>query len=89
MASPTKLAEYLSCGLPVISSTVSKYWVNNDGMKYILSIDDADSLLDNLDVITNFILDSPREQISEYAKQYLSLDIDRTNFKKFIETYLM
>lgn len=79
VASPTKLAEYLSCGLYVISSEVAKYWVNADGLKYIIDSNNIDSP----NVIDSVVKSTPKTEISAYAKSYLSLDIDHANINKF------
>lgn len=86
VASPTKLAEYLSCGLPVISYEVSKNWVDKEGLKFILSIDN--NITNKTNLITEFIAHSSRVQISKYAKSKLSLDIDKLNINSFIDKYL-
>ena len=79
VASPTKLAEYLSCGLPVISSEVAKYWVNEHGLKYII---DSEEIGSNED-IDRVVKSISKNEISAYAKNNLSLEIDRANINKF------
>lgn len=81
VASPTKLAEYLACGLPVISSEVSKYWVEKEAEQYLLM---ADSKTINED-IDNVISSVDRSKVALYAINYLSLDIDRENVKMFLQ----
>lgn len=82
VASPTKLAEYLACGLPVISSEVSKYWIDNEAAPYLLMAY-SNSLNEEVDVaITSF----ERQKISRYAVNHLSLDIDHTNIECFFNS---
>lgn len=79
VASPTKLAEYLACGLPIITSSVVKYWVTNDILPCIIYEDDVD-IFSKIDrsVLIN------KQNYEKLAYKYLSLSYDRANFRKFI-----
>lgn len=85
VASPTKLAEYLACGLPVISSVVSKKWVTSQGMKYIIVEED----ISNIEDITRIVKGVCKKDISKYAAEYLSLDVDRKAISDFFCTKSM
>lgn len=85
VASPTKLAEYLSCGLPILSTSVSENWVDVDGRKYIMMMELGLSDIDS-DAVTDFIKRSSRKAISSYAQAKLSLNTDRTNAYNFIKS---
>ena len=79
VASPTKLSEYMSCGLPVISTSVSERWVDAEGMKFIYKFEQytKNSLFD-------FINNCSKVDISKYANEKLSLNIDRENIQEFL-----
>lgn len=80
VASPTKLAEYMACGLPVISTSVSDKWLDEKGMKYIFNADRNDS-----NSMTTFIKNCERNEIADYAAMELSLVRDREMIHSFIE----
>lgn len=82
VASPTKLAEYLACGLPVISSEVSKYWVEHEAEEYLLMAD-SKSINEDIDDVLSQL---NKNNIASYAINHLSLNIDRLNIKKFLQT---
>ena len=79
VASPTKLAEYMFCGLPIISTSVSTHWIENPD--FIFNIDKEG----NIEKIDNFIKKNNREAIAKYAQEYLSLERDRKNLKILID----
>lgn len=79
VASPTKLAEYFSCGLPVISSEVARYWLKEDGLKYIID----SNKIDSNEVIDCVVKSTSKTEISTYAKNNLSLEIDQANINRF------
>lgn len=81
VASPTKLAEYMACGIPVISSKVSDFWVNKEGSHYIL----IDTQINGNSDIDFFINKLDKHEIESYAKESFSLKIDQQNLKKFFE----
>ncbi len=76
VAFPTKLAEYLACGLPVISTDVSKYWLEDD--KFIYNVDEKD-IIDLVD----FIETIDRTLIMEFSKN-LSIDKDKAVINQLI-----
>lgn len=80
VASPTKLAEYMACGLPVITSEVARCWVDKEGENYCV----FEEKTINTDVI-NSIIGTDRNAISEYAKKHLSLEADRMGLTFFVE----
>ena len=77
VASPTKLDEYMACGLPVISSEVSANWI--DSTKFIFNIDKSD-----INTIPSFIKDCNKQEISSFAKEELSLEKDKRQLAKLI-----
>lgn len=77
VASPTKMAEYMLSGLPVISTSVAKYWI--DKMDYVFNIDNQD-----ISEIDNFLNRINRVEIAEYSKKYMSIDFDREQIKKIL-----
>lgn len=87
VASPTKLAEYLSCGLPVLSTDVSKNWIDKEGLKYIYIIDDR--ICNDPIKIFDFVSQISRTSISEYANNNFSLATDRTKIRNFIKSILI
>lgn len=78
VASPTKLSEYLACGLPVISTRVSDVWLDTEGLKYLFNIDE-----ESIQQITSFVNDISSDQVVDYAINNLSLEIDRVNVKRY------
>lgn len=79
VASPTKLSEYMACGLPVISSSVSSKWLNELGTRYIFNVDKHD-LID----LPLFLKSLNRDETAKYAKNYLSLEKDRLHIYDFL-----
>lgn len=77
VASPTKLAEYMFCGLPIISTDVSEYWIDNKS--YIFNADK-----ENIDNLNTFIENTNGEAISQYAMENLSLECDRKNIDRLL-----
>lgn len=77
VASPTKLAEYMFCGLPIISTDVSEYWI--DKKSYIFNVDK-----ENIDNLNTFIENTNGEAISQYAMENLSLECDRKNIDRLL-----
>lgn len=79
VASPTKLAEYMACGLPVISSKVASCWVEQQMIDdcSVYCYDDVKNLNNLLDSVKN----SNREQIRQHAIDTLSLKIDSRNIE--------
>ena len=78
VASPTKLGEYMACGLPVISTEVAWNWVPESGMNYVVDYES-----DAVNEIDNFYNKFKREEISGFAKDNLSLEIDREKAKHY------
>ena len=79
VASPTKLAEYMACGLPVISSKVASCWVEQQMIDdcSVYCYDDVKNLNNLLDSVKN----NNREQIRKHAIDTLSLKIDSRNIE--------
>lgn len=75
VAFPTKLAEYMMCGLPVISSEVANKWV--DFTDYIINVNSPAK--DILDEITN----ANKNDIIKFAKDALSLKQDNEEVERF------
>ena len=79
VASPTKLAEYMACGLPVISSKVASCWVEQQ------IIDDSSVYcyedVKNLNILLDSVKNSNRGQIRKHAVDTLSLKIDSRNIE--------
>ena len=82
VASPTKLAEYFACGLPVISSSVAEHWVGEEAKPYILDIN-SKTLNKDIDHILNKI---NRSKISEYAYNNLSLNKDHDTLASYLDS---
>lgn len=72
VAFPTKLAEYMMCGLPVISSKVSEKWIENSIYIYLIT----DTTI-NAESLKSFIKNSDKETISRFASTHLSLKKDQ------------
>lgn len=80
VASPTKLAEYMACGLPIISNEVSRCWLTKEGQEFIF--EHPKMIIENLN---EFLKNSNNKHISDYAVNNLSLEFDKraiTNFFK-------
>lgn len=84
VASPTKLAEYMACGLPIISGEVSRCWLTNEGQKFIFEY--PKMTIENLD---EFVKSSNNKQISEYAVNNLSLEFDKKTINNFFKRNLI
>lgn len=72
VASPTKLAEYMSCGLPVITSEVAKKWVDKEGGSFFIMEDKAS----DCEYVLQKLKSIHRNDVSAYASCYFSLDVD-------------
>ena len=81
VASPTKLAEYLACGLPIITSSVARKWVNKDIEGAMVFSDEVSDTNSEIDIV---LKNSVPEVIRKYAVDNLSVEIDEKN----IETIL-
>lgn len=81
VASPTKLAEYLACGLPIITSSVARKWVNKDIEGAMVFSDEVSNTNNEIDTV---LKNSVPEEIRKYAVDNLSVEIDEKN----IETIL-
>lgn len=75
VASPTKLGEYMACGLPVISTEVAMNWIENHS--FIFNIDTQP--ISDLD---KFIQQVDKKQIATYAKENMNIKIDQANLQK-------
>ena len=77
VASPTKLAEYMACGLPVISSKVAACWVEQSMIEDNTIICFEKGF--NLKLLVDNVKNCNREQIRQHAKNSFSLEIDSEN----------
>lgn len=80
VASPTKLAEYMACGLPVLSTKVADKWIDIDGKDFVIDIENK-----SIDEIEYNIRNSSKQAISDYAKTKLSLAVDRNCVQIFFK----
>ncbi len=80
VASPTKLAEYMACGLPVITSVVARSWIDEDGLQNCILEDSI-----TIQEIDNLIKTVNRQAVTDYASNNLSLLVDYTNLSDFVE----
>ncbi len=78
VASPTKLSEYMACGLPIISTSVASLWLNN--FKYVFNIETND-----IKELASFINNQKRSNIAEFAYKYLSIDYDRQQIARLVQ----
>ena len=74
VASPTKLAEYMACGLPIISSEVAKHWISDAALSYFLILEEEK--WPNFSSVREWISLCDRRGVQMYANSYLSLDKD-------------
>lgn len=81
VASPTKLAEYLACGLPIITSSVARKWVNKEIEGAMVFSDEVSDTNSEIDIV---LKNCVPEVIRKYAVDNLSVEIDEKN----IETIL-
>lgn len=81
VASPTKLAEYMACGLPVISTSVAEKWVTLEGMNYIIDVENTAP-----EDLHSIMMTVDKNVISSYSQNTLSLSIDRKSAKDFFQT---
>ena len=77
VASPTKLAEYMFCGLPIISTNVSKMWIENSS--FIFNLDQK-----NIQDVDNFIKNTNKELVAAYAQEHLSIECDQKNIRQLL-----
>ena len=76
VASPTKLAEYFACGLPIISSSVARKWVSGIGLDYLIYEDEEK---DFLNAVIRLVNENDKKIIREYAASNLSIEQDNSN----------
>lgn len=81
VASPTKLGEYLACGLPVITSSVARKWVNPEIEESLVFCDEVSDVSKEIDKV---LMSCNQEAIRQYAINNLSVEIDEKN----VETIL-
>ena len=79
VASPTKLAEYMACGLPIISTEVAKKWVSPEAYKFIIFYNDIQQTLYSINKLCDL---SHNQTIAEYAHNNLSLSTDNKNLSR-------
>lgn len=78
VASPTKLSEYMACGLSIISTSVAKLWLNNN-LKYVFNIEER-----SINELPDFIKRTNHYEIAEFASKFLSLDYDKQQISNLI-----
>lgn len=84
VASPTKLAEYFACGLPIITSTVARHWVTDEACEFLVFSEEGDINKS----IDNLLSDIDKCSIERYAREHLSLAIDKGNIRKSLDLLL-
>lgn len=82
VASPTKLAEYMACGLPIITSEVSKYWVTEDAEKFLIKAETQENLNHK---IINMLAMVDKKNIREWACANLSVENDVKNINRLFK----
>ncbi|MEG1616670.1 MAG: hypothetical protein RR202_06005 [Bacteroidales bacterium] len=83
VASPTKLAEYMACGLPVLSTDVASKWVSGLGLGYIINIETL-----HVENIREILTDINRNDVADYASSNLSIDWDCGNIHSFFSSLI-
>ena len=78
VASPTKLAEYLACGLPVITSQVARKWVKPEIEDSLVFCDEVSDISKEIDKV---LMTRNQEAIRQYAINNLSVEIDEKNIE--------
>ena len=78
VASPTKLAEYLACGLPVITSQVARKWVKPEIEDSLVFCDEVSDISKEIDKV---LMSRNQEAIRLYAINNLSVEIDEKNIE--------
>ena len=81
VASPTKLGEYLACGLPVVTTEVANKWVVEEARDFVLNIDDVEDVNHEIDTLINHV---DKKKIREYAGKHLSIEIDNQNVEQMM-----
>ena len=82
VASPTKLAEYLACGLPIITNEVAHHWVSDEALNYLIFADDGENVIEKID---SAIRNNNKMEEEVYSKNNLSLAIDKSRFRESFE----
>lgn len=85
VASPTKLAEYLACGLPVITASVAKKWVKPEIEASMVFCDEAAEINHKIDKAIQY---RNADAIRQYAVDNLSVEIDEKNIDMMISQCL-
>ena len=81
VASPTKLAEYLACGLPIITSSVADKWVNDSIKKCLVMQDKEEDICNKIDKVLSI---ADKNYIHNYALENLSVLTDTKNIESII-----
>lgn len=82
VASPTKLGEYLACGLPVVTSPVAQYWLSPEEISDCTCIVRSDGQLQACEDLASFVErikadpEMCRSRCREMACSYHARDID-------------
>lgn len=81
VASPTKLAEYLSCGMIVVVGKVANNWVDGEGKQFFLYEDEMNKWDPK-------IVNISKTAICSYAKEKMSLEKDRKVIRELVNRLL-
>ena len=81
VASPTKLAEYLACGLPVITSKVARKWVKPEIYDALVFCDEVSNICKEINKV---LISRNQEAIRQYAINNLSVEIDEKNIEAIL-----
>lgn len=81
VASPTKLAEYMACGLPIITSSVADKWVNDDIKDSLIFQDKEQEICKKIDQVLATV---DKKHIHNYVLENLSVFADEKNIHNVI-----
>lgn len=79
VASPTKLGEYMACGLPIITNEVAKKWTTPEAIDFLVFAEKEENLNE---AIISVIKKTNKKAIREYAGKYLSVEKDTKNISQ-------
>jgi glycosyltransferase involved in cell wall biosynthesis len=94
VACPTKLGEYLACGVPVVTSTIARHWRWTDGESRAVCMVDHEDPAVAATQLTSFldqrgwcIDDTTREACRSLAMRSLSMSQDFNNLSSMLSFY--